>query len=404
MNYLGDWGTQFGKLLYGYEKFGNEKKLQKNPLKHLYEIYVKMGKSKKYDGQAREAFQKLESRDKKSLMLWKLFKEYSLEEFENIYKRLGIEFDVYDAESNYNRKMKDVIKDLKEKNLLIKSQGAMIVDLDKHKLGACLIQKTDGSTLYATRDITSAISRYKKYKFDKMIYEVGQEQKLYFQQFLKVLELMGNKWAKNCEHVYHGLYLDKDGKKFSTRKGKTVFMNDILEETIKLAKKGIKKRTKKISKPELERRANKIAIAAIFYGDLKNNRAHDSIFDLKKFVSFEGNTGPYIQYSYARATSILKKSKNKDKFEVPDLSDDELKLVKKLSNFSKVAQDAYSSNNPSLIANYVYQLSQTFNEFYHSSKVIGSDKESFRLALIESFRQVCKSSLRLLGIDVLEKM
>lgn len=404
MNYLGDWGTQFGKLLYGYEKYGNEKKLQKNPLKHLYEIYVKISKNKKYDEKSREAFQKLENKDKKSLMLWKLFKAYSLENFEKIYEKLGIEFDVYAGESDYNKTMKLTIEELKEKNLLKKSQGAMIVNLDKYKLGACLIQKTDGSTLYATRDITSAISRYKKYKFDKMIYEVGQEQKSYFKQFLKVLELMGNEWAKDCEHVYHGLYLDKDGKKFATRKGKTVFMEDILNQTISLAKKGIKKRTKTISKKELENRASKIAIAAIFYGDLKNNRTNDSIFDIKKFVSFEGNTGPYIQYSYARATSILNKSKNKDKFLVPDLTDDELKLVKKLSDFSKVAQDAYKSNNPSLIANYVYQLSQIFNEFYHSCKVIGSNQEAFRLALIESFRQICKNALKLLGIDVMEKM
>jgi len=404
MNYFGDWGTQFGKLLYGYEKFGSEKKLQKDPLKHLYDIYVKMGKNKKYDEEARIAFNKLEKRDKKSLMLWKLFKGYSLKEFEKTYKKLGITFDKYGGESDYNRLMKNTIKELKEKNLLVKSQGAMIVDLKKDNLGACLIQKSDGSSLYATRDITSAISRYKKYKFDKMIYEVGQEQKLYFQQFLKVLELMGYKWSTNCEHVYHGLYLGKDGKKLSTRKGKTIFMEDILDKTISLAKKGIKKRLKKISKSELERRALKIAIAAIFYGDLKSNRVNDIIFDVNKFVSFEGDTGPYIQYSYARATSILNKSKNQDKFNVPDLTPIELKLAKKISQFPDITCKACKTNNPSLIANYSYQLAQLFNEFYHSCPVIGSDEEAFRLALIESLRQVLKNALKLLGIDVLEKM
>jgi len=404
MNYFGDWGTQFGKLLYGYEKFGNEKKLRKDPLKHLYDIYVKMGKSKKYDDGARIAFNKLEKRDKKSLMLWKLFKGYSIKEFEKIYKKLGITFDKYVSESDYNRLMKNTIKELTEKKLLVKSEGAMIVDLKKDNLGVCLIKKSDGSTLYATRDITSAISRYKKHKFDKMIYEVGQEQKLYFQQFLKVLDLMGYKWSTNCEHIYHGLYLDTDGKKFSTRKGKTVFMNDILNKTISLAKKGIQKRTKKISKPELERRALKIAIAAIFYGDLKNNRVNDAVFDVNKFVSFEGDTGPYIQYSYARATSILNKSKNKDKFNVPDLTPIELKLSKKISQFPGITYNACKTNNPALIANYSYQLSQLFNEFYHACPVLGSDEESFRLALIESFRQTLKNALKLLGMDVLEKM
>ncbi|GAF86612.1 unnamed protein product, partial [marine sediment metagenome] len=258
--------------------------------------------------------------------------------------------------------------------------------------------------LYATRDIAAAIARYKKYQFEKMIYEVGQEQALHFKQIFKVLELMDYKWAKNCIHAEHGLYLDKDGKKFSTRKGKTILIQDILDETISLAKKEIKKRFPSITQRKLEERALKITIAAIFYGDLKNNRFNDIVFDIKKFISFEGDTGPYVQYSYARASSILKKTKNKDKFKVYNLEQKELELVKKLSQFPDIVLNAYKNLSPSVIANYSYQLAKIFNEFYHTCPVIGSKQEAFRLALIEAFRQILKNSLHLLGIDVIEEM
>ncbi|MCK4647304.1 arginine--tRNA ligase [Candidatus Pacearchaeota archaeon] len=404
MNYLGDWGAQFGKLLLGYEKFGSETKLQKNPMKHLLEIYVKINKSKRYEKKSKEWFKKLEEGDKKALMLWKVFKQLSLHDFKKIYKILGVKFDDYTGESSYSKRMKKIVEELKEKNLLKKSQGAEIVDLNEFGLGICLIEKTDGTTLYATRDISAAIARYKKYQFEKMIYEVGQEQNLYFRQVFKVLELAGYKWAKNCIHAGHGLYLGKDGKKFSTRKGKTVFIKDILEETISLAKKEIKKRFPSITKRKLEERALKIAIAAIFYGDLKNSRSNDIVFDIKRFISFEGDTGPYVQYSYARASSILKKTKNQDKFKVYDLEQKELELVKKLSQFPDIVLNSYKNLSPSIIANYSYQLAKIFNEFYHTCPVIGSKQESFRLALVEAFRQILKSALRLLGIDVIEEM
>jgi len=215
---------------------------------------------------------------------------------------------------------------------------------------------------------------------------------------------MGYDWAKNCEHVYHGHYLDKDGKRFRTRKGKTVFMGEILNETIARAEKEIKNREEKISKKLLKERANKIAIAAIFYGDLKNNPKNNIVFDIKKFVSFEGNTGPYILYSYARASSIMKKATDQKKFEIEKLEPEEINLVKKLSQFPKVVLDAYNNLNPSVIANYSYRLAQAFNEFYHACKVLGSEHETFRLALVQSFRQVLRNSLNLLGIETLEEM
>ncbi len=404
INYLGDWGAQFGKLIFGYLEFGNEKKLHKDPLKHLLEIYVKVNKYKKYEKKSREWFKKLENRDRKAVILWRAFKELSLDEFKGIYKTLGVKFDNYTGESDSVKETEKIIKELKEKNILKKSKGALIVDLTKNNLGVCLIQKSDGTTIYAARDIVAAIKRYKKYKFKKMIYEVGQEQKLYFKQIFKVLELMGHDWAKNCIHVDHGFYLDKDGKKFATRKGKTIFMKDILEKTISLAKKEIKKRIPKILKKELEERAHDIAIAAIFYGDLKNNRVNNMVFDIKRFVSFEGDTGPYIQYSYARASSILEKTTNKDKFNITKLEPKEIKLVKKLSQFQEVVLDSYKNLNPSILANYSYKLAKIFNEFYHACPVIGSEQESFRLALVESFKQVLKNSLGLLGIKTVEEM
>ncbi|MBU0894275.1 MAG: arginine--tRNA ligase [Nanoarchaeota archaeon] len=403
MNYLGDWGTQFGKVIFAYDKFGNQKKLEKGPVKYLLELYIKSNK-KIYEEKAREWFKKLEDKDRKAVILWRAFRELSLEEFQKLYKTLGIKFDFYDGESNYNKEMKKVIFELEEKKLLTKSKNALIVDLEKYNLGVFLIQKTDGATLYGTRDLASAIFRYKKYKFDKMIYEVGQEQNFYFKQLFKILELMGYKWAKNCIHINHGLYLDKDGKRFATRKGKTVFMQDILDKTTSLTKKEIKKRPGRISKENLEECALKVAIAAIFYGDLKNNRKNNIVFDIKKFISFEGDTGPYLLYSYARASSILKKTKNTDKFEIIDLDEKEIELVKKLLEFKSVVLDAYKSLNPSVIANYSFQLCKIFNEFYHVCPVINSKQEAFRLALVEAFRQVLKNALGLLGIKTLERM
>jgi arginyl-tRNA synthetase len=238
----------------------------------------------------------------------------------------------------------------------------------------------------------------------RMIYEVGKEQKLHFKQIFKILDLMGYGWAENCIHVEHGLYLDKDGKKFATRKGKTIFMEDIINKTVSLTKKEITERTPKISKEELEDRALKIAMAAIFYGDLKNNRANNIVFDIKRFVSFDGDTGPYILYSYARASSILKKVTTKKKFEVLELEPKEIELAKKLSQFPEIVLNSYQNLSPSIIANYSYQLARIFNEFYHACPVIGSEQEEFRLALVESFRQVLRNSLKLLGIKTLEQM
>ena len=402
INYLGDWGTQFGKMIAGYKKIGNDKELKKDQAKNMLKWYIE-GNKKEYEEDARKWFKKLEDGDKEALKLWKMFKDLSMKDFEKTYKILGVKFDVISGESFYNNKMDKTIKELKSKKLLEQSEGALIVNLDKYNLGVCLIQKTDGATLYATRDLTAAIERYNKYKFSKMIYEVGQEQKLHFQQVFKVLELMNYKFSKECVHASHGLYLDEDGKKFATRKGKTIFMEDILNETIEIAKKKIQeKNTDLKNKNEI---ARKIAIAAIFYGDLKNQRTNDIVFNIEKFLDFEGNTGPYLQYSYARASSILRKaSKNTKKSKSEILNEKEIALIKKINDFPEAVKKSYEHLFPNLVANYSFELAQKFNEFYHSCPVIGSENEQFRLKLVEAFRITIKKSLYLLGIEVMEEM
>lgn len=404
INYLGDWGTQFGKLILAYKKFGNAKELKKNPIDHLQKLYVKINASDEFEDDAREEFRKLESGDKNNLKLWKQFKELSLLEFEKIYKLLNVKFDILSGESLYNKKMNSVLKGLEKNNLLIESEGAQIVNLEDKGLGVCLIRKKDGSTLYATRDIAAAIDRYEKLKFTEMLYEVGTEQKLHFKQIFKILELLGYSWANNCNHVGHGLYLGEDGKKLATRKGKTVSMSGILEETASLAREEILKREGKKPK-DLDKRALSIALAAIKYGDLKNFRENDIIFDLERFISFEGDTGPYLVYSYVRAKSILGKKKfNKSKLKIKELSDSEKSLILKMSEFPEVVKSAFDAFAPNLIANYAFQLSQLFNEFYQKNQVIGSDSEEQRLAIVQSFSTVLKSCLDLLNIPTLERM
>lgn len=404
-NYLGDWGTQFGKLIFAYEKWGKDEELEKGGIDYLLKLYVKAN-NKKYEDNAREAFKRLEQKEKSATSIWRAFKELSTDELKKVYDKIGIKFDVYSGESISAKLVPKLIEELNEKKLLKKSEGALIVDLSKYDLGACLIQKTDGTSIYAARDLAMAIKRYEKYGFFSMIYETGQEQTLHFKQIFKVLELMGYDWAKNCIHVSHGLYLGKDGKRLSTRKGKNEYVKDLINETKKLTEKEIVKRFPSLSKVDLDERALKVALAAIFYGDLKNNRTNNMVFDLKKFISFEGDTGPYIEYSYARAGSILRKSKNdpKRKFKIEELEPKEIELIKKLHEFPGLVIQSYHSLNPALIANYSYSLAQIFNEFYHSCPVIDSENESFRLALVEAFRQVLKNSLSLLGISVVEEM
>jgi arginyl-tRNA synthetase len=299
-----------------------------------------------------------------------------------------------------------VVDELKERGLLKRDDGAEIVDLSEEGLGVALIRKSDGTSLYATRDLAAAIDRKKEYGFDRMIYEVGGEQKLHFRQFFKILEMMGYGWAGSLSHVSHGLYLDKDGKKLATRKGKTVFMKDVLDEVVEKAKAKLRETGYglQVSGDEVDERAKKIALAAIFYGDLKNSRESNMVFDVDRFLSFEGDTGPYLLYSYARASSLLKKVKGRKAVKIVDLKSSEIRLLKKIDEFGDVVVKAYENLAPNLVANYCFELAQVFNEFYHSCPVLGSIEEGFRLRLVDVFRGTLKKGLGLLGIETVEEM
>src|SRR3989344_149504 len=411
INHLGDWGTQFGKLIIAFKKWGNTNALKKDPIKYMYKLYIKYHqyaeKHTEIDSEARLWFKKLEDGDKQAISIWKNFKELSLNDFQKIYDLLGVEFESYSGEAFYNNKMGIIIKGLKVKNLLIKSEGATIVDLSNFNLPPALIQKSDEATLYITRDLAAAIYRYDKYKFDKMIYEVGAEQKLHFQQLFKVLELMGCQWFKDCFHIYHGLYLDQDKKKLATRKGKTIFMEDILEESINKAKKIINKKNPNLKNKDLV--AKDIGVGAIIFGDLSNDRTNDIILNINKFLSFDGETGPYIQYTHALACSILRKYKSNFDFNIKTslLKEDlEKSLLLLISKYSQVIEKTINSFKPNILARYLLDLSQLFNEYYHKFKIIQDDKEleKSRIAIVYSIIIVLSDGLSMLGINSPKEM
>lgn len=405
INYLGDWGTQFGKLLVAYRKYGNPQELQANAIKHLLSLYVRINAemNEALEEEARQTFKALEEGDAESLALWTQFRELSLREFDTIYNMLGVSFDVISGESKYNHKAKDVLEQLNSKGLVTESDGALVVDLEAENLGVAIVQKKDGTTIYAGRDIAAAIDRKEQYGFEKMIYEVGAEQQLHFQQVFTILEKMGYSWAKDCHHVSHGLYLDADGKKFSTRKGKVVLMEEVLEQTIQIARDELKKRYD-LAEDELYARALTIARAAIIFGDLKNFRMLNIVFDIDKFTSFEGDTGPYVLYSYARANSILAKVEPGASYNIITVTDEEMRLLKKIEEFPAVTQKACQDHNPAHVANYILQLSRQFTDFYHNSKVIGDENQDFRIQIVICFTTVMRQALLLLGIKPIERM
>ncbi len=404
LNYLGDWGTPFGKIIAAFKDFGSEKELLKDPIKHLYGLYVKASSIDKYEELGRQWFNKLESSDKEAISLWSKFRDLSIKEFNKIYSMLGVKFDVISGESKYSDKMGKVIKDLESKGLLVESDGAKIINLEEYNLGVMLIQKSDGSTLYATRDITGAIDRIKTYKATNLFYEVGSEQTLHFKQLFKVLELMGYSWAKDCVHINHGLYLDADGKKFATRKGKTVFMIDIINEAITLAKETIKSKN-----PNLKNKnkiANIVGVGAIIFGDLKNNRVRDITFDIERFLDFEGDTGPYLQYTHARAASILRKCEQPKVFIGLEISSQEAALIKRLADYPGVLISANKELGPHILANYCLELAHSFNEFYHACPVLtaeGKEKDK-RIAIVKASKIVLSDAMKMLGIKVPDEM
>uniref|UniRef100_UPI00403F1032 arginine--tRNA ligase n=1 Tax=Oceanobacillus sp. FSL K6-2867 TaxID=2954748 RepID=UPI00403F1032 len=406
INHLGDWGTQFGKLMVAYKLWGVEERVKKEPIQELLKLYVQFHAEAENDStledDARAWFKKLEDGNEEAYSLWKWFRDESLLEFGEIYNLLGVHFDSYHGEAFYNDKMDRVINLLEESELLQVSDGAEVVDLSEHELAPCLIKKSDGATLYATRDLTAAIYRQETYKFEKSYYIVGHEQSLHFNQIFLVLQKLGYDWAKQLVHIPFGFIL-KDGKKMSTRKGKVVLLEEVIQEAIQLAEKSIAEKN-----PSLQNKAviaETVGVGAIIFHDLKNDRQNNIEFSLEDMLKFEGATGPYVQYTHARACSILRKAEYEDTV-MNGLNDSSSwSVVKLLMEFPAAIERSFNYHAPSQIAKYLIELSQEFNKYYGNVKVLIKDEElESRLALVKATTIVLKEGLRLLGVNAPHEM
>ena len=408
INYLGDWGTQFGKLIAAYLKWGEEEKVRSNPIPELLKLYVKFHDEASDDQTLNEEgrywFKKLEDANEHALSLWKWFREESLKEFDKIYKLLDVQFDSTNGEAFYNDKMKAVVSLLEEKGLLVESDGATVVKIEETpSLPPCLIKKSDGATLYATRDLAAALYRKQVYDFSKALYIVGQEQSIHFQQVKAVLKKAGFTWAEEMHHVPFGLLL-KDGKKMSTRKGKVVLLEEVITEAIQLAEENIQSKNPDL--PDKGEVARQVGVGAIIFHDLKNHRVNSVEFSLEDMLKFEGETGPYVQYTYARANSILKKGKwtaGEIKKGIKDSYSWE--LTKLLHEFPVMIEKACAEFDPSVLAKHIVDTCQSFNSWYGQVKFLTEDDEkTARLSLVAATAFTIKESLRLLGIQAPEEM
>ena len=409
INHLGDWGTQFGKLIVAYKKWGSREAVEEKGIEELMDIYVKFHEEAEKDDslndEARAWFLKMEQGNEEALEIWQWFRDISLKEFMRVYNILGMEFDSFAGESFYRDKTADVIKCLTDDGLLKESQGAMIVPLDKYDMPPCIVAKKDGSSIYATRDLAAILYRKATYNFDRCLYVTGLEQKLHFAQVFKVIELMGNDYAKNLVHIPYGLVSLKSGK-ISSRKGNVIFAEDLLRESINKTTSIIEEKNPDI--PDKEEVAKQVGIGAIIFNDLYNQRIKDVIFDWNKLLNFDGETGPYVQYTYARASSVLRKIG-----EVPDTIDytlltDEasIGLLKEIERYPQVIKDAAERYEPSVIARYSIDLAHAFNKFYHECQINVEDETTkyTRTNVVKIARYIIKDALSLLGIQCPEQM
>lgn len=409
INHLGDWGTQFGKLIVAYKKWGSRETVEEKGIEELMDIYVKFHEEAEKDDslndEARAWFLKMEQGDEEALEIWQWFRDISLKEFMRVYNILGMEFDSFAGESFYRDKTADVIKRLTDDGLLKESQGAMIVPLDEYDMPPCIVAKKDGSSIYATRDLAAILYRKATYNFDRCLYVTGLEQKLHFAQVFKVIELMGNDYAKNLVHIPYGLVSLKSGK-ISSRKGNVIFAEDLLRESINKTTSIIEEKNPDI--PDKEEVAKQVGIGAIIFNDLYNQRIKDVIFDWNKLLNFDGETGPYVQYTYARASSVLRKIG-----EVPDTIDytlltDEasIGLLKEIERYPQVIKDAAERYEPSVIARYSIDLAHAFNKFYHECQINVEDETTkyTRTNVVKIARYIIKDALSLLGIQCPEQM
>ncbi len=406
INHLGDYGTQFGKLICAYKKWGVKEEVEKGGIHAINALYVRFNEEadEEMESAAREYFRLIESGDKEANELFEWFKTLTLNYVKNIYDKLNITFDSYAGERFYTDKMQPVIDELKEKKLLKESEGAQIVDLDGYGMPPCLILRSDGASLYATRDLAAAIYRKKTYDFYKCLYVVAYQQNLHFKQVFKVLELMGRDWAKDMVHVAYGMVSLEDGA-MSTRKGKVVWLEDVISKCIEKAYAVIDEKNSALeNKAEI---AKVVGLGAVVFGALYNNKIKDIVFSYDKVLSFEGETSVYVQYTCARANSVLTKSGVKPFLPSGyEPNAQEAEVIKALSAFPQTVLDASEKYEPSLIARFAVDLAQRYNKFYLDCKILTAEgaQKDFRLALTKATLQTLKNALTLLGIDVPEKM
>ena len=408
INHLGDWGKQFGLLMVAYKKWGNKEAVEANPIDELLQLYVRINaeieNDPALDEEGRLWFKKLEDGDPEATELWQWFRDESLVEFNRIYELLGVEFDSLNGEAFYNNKMDEAVKILEDKGLLKESKGASIVDLDDVNLPPAMIKKSDGATLYITRDIATAMYRARTYNFVKNVYVVGQEQSNHFRQLKAVLKKMGFDWSDDMIHVDFGL-VTKNRQKLSTRKGNIILLEPTLQEAISRAKAQIEEKNPNLENKEAV--AHAVGVGAVKFYDLKTDRRNGYDFDLEAMVSFEGETGPYVQYAYARIQSILRKADFKPSLDANyNLNDAESwEIIKLLQDFARVVKRASDNFEPSLIAKYAISLAQAFNKYYAHTRILDETPErDSRLALSYATAVVLKEALRMLGVEAPEKM
>ena len=413
INHLGDYGTQFGKMIEGYKRWGQEYNIDENPIEELTKIYVRINDLCKKDDNVlkacRDNFKKLEDGDQYCTEIWNRFREVSLNEFNRIYELLGVKFDSLNGEAFYSDKMPEVEELLRNSGRLVKSEGAEIIDLEEEKMGVCMIKKSNGSTTYATRDLAAILYRTRTYDFDKCLYVVAYEQNLHFKQIFEVAKLLGidEKYIKGLQHVPYGMVHLKSGK-MSTREGNVIKVEDLLKESIARVKQIIKEKNPEME--NLEENARKIGIGAVIFNNVATTIIKDQIFDWDTILNFNGETGPYIQYTYVRTNSVLNNSngvKDVKKIDFSVLTDKEsLEVIKKIYEFNNVIENSVDKNEPSLLARYLLELAKNYSTFYNNNKILVEDEKTkdARVFLTYSVGIVLKIGMKLLGIEMPDKM
>ena len=410
INHLGDWGTQFGKMIVAYKKWGGGKPIEESTVRELVKLYVSFHeeaeKDESLNDEARAWFRKIEQGDSEAVDLWQRMKTLTLKEVGEVYKLLGVEFDSYAGESFYEDKMQAVIDELDAKGLLKTDKGAKIVDLSEYNMPPCIIVKSDGATLYATRDLAAAIYRKKTYDFVKSIYVVAYQQNLHFQQFFKVLELMGYDWVKDCVHVNFGMVSMEEGT-LSTRHGNVVYLEDVLNASIEKTLEIIKEKSPDLEDKEAAARA--VGVGAVVWGILYNSRIKDTSFSWKKMLNFDGETGPYAQYTHARCCSVLRKAGGYDEADIDCTllsGEAETALVKAIAAFPDTVKAAAEKYEPYLIARAAIEICSRFNKFYYDCRIMDDDMHirNARLALTDAARICIKNALYLVGLEAPERM